>query len=395
MARRIVLGVLVFCVVAAPALGDNIHQKQQVDQSIQANQAKLAATRASEQSLRDQIAVLSNRIGGLETQVGTVSQKLMSLQQDLKLRRQRLSDLTSLYKLQTRRLDGLKKEYRFAVHRLNLRLVAIYEGGQPSTLDFLLGSSSISDVIENLHYVTLIGKEDRRIAAEVKNAKSSMRTQQLQTKRARLQVLQDERALAVREQQAKDTADALIGATNELAQQRNQQNTDLSHLSAKDRALANEIAGEEAESAKIEAQIQASQTPSATTATPSSAGLIWPVSGPVTSPFGPRCLEGVCGFHPGLDIGVPEGTPIEAAAAGTVIYCGWEEGYGNFVMIDHGNNLVTGYGHQSRIAVTCGEHVGQGQVIGYSGCTGFCTGPHVHFEVRVDGKPVDPMGYLP
>ena len=395
MARRVVLGVLVFCALATPALGDNIAQKQQVDQSIQAHQAKLAATRASEQALRGQIAALSNRIGGLETQVGTASQKLMALQQDLSLRRKRLSDLTSLYKLQTKHLNGLKKEYRFAVHRLNLRLVAIYEGGQPSTLDFLLGSSSISDVIENLHYVTLIGNEDKRIATEVKLAKGSMRAQQLQTRRARLQVLQDERALAVREQQAKDTANALIGATNQLAAQRNQQNTDLSHLSAQDRALANEIAGEEAESAKIEAQIQAAQTPSATTATPSSAGLIWPVSGPITSPFGPRCLEGVCGFHPGIDIGVPSGTPIEAAADGTVIYCGWEQGYGNFVLIDHGNNLVTGYGHQSRIAVSCGEHVQQGQVIGYSGCTGFCTGPHLHFEVRVNGTPVDPLGYLP
>ena len=395
MARRIALCLLVFCALATPALGDDIGRKQQVDHSIQANQAKLAATRASEQTLRNQIDVLTNRIGGLETQVGSVSQKLMALQQDLRLRRKRLSDLTSLYRLQTKRLNGLKKEYRFAVHRLNLRLVAIYEGGEPSALEFLLGSRSITDVIENLHYVTLIGTEDRRIATQVRSAKASMRAQQLQTRRARVQVLQDERALAVREAQEEDTANALIGATNELAKQRSQQNTDLSHLSAQDRALATEIAAEQAESAKIEAQIQAAQTPSSTTATPSSAGLIWPVSGPVTSPFGPRCLEGVCGFHPGIDIGVPEGTPIEAAAAGTVIYCGWEEGYGNFVMIDHGNNLVTGYGHQSRIAVSCGEHVSQGQVIGYSGCTGYCFGPHVHFEVRIDGKPVDPMGYLP
>ena len=99
-------------------------------------------------------------------------------------------------------------------------------------------------------------------------------------------------------------------------------------------------------------------------------------------------------LHPGIDIGVPTGTPIHAAAAGTVIYCGWMSGYGNLVMIDHGGDLATLYGHQSRIAVSCGESVTQGQVIGYSGCTGFCTGPHVHFEVRVNGSPVDPLGYL-
>ena len=99
-------------------------------------------------------------------------------------------------------------------------------------------------------------------------------------------------------------------------------------------------------------------------------------------------------MHQGIDIGVPSGTPIHAAAAGTVIYCGWEEGYGNFVVIDHGGNLATAYGHQSSIAVACGQQVAQGQVIGYAGCTGHCTGPHVHFEVRINGNPVDPMGYL-
>jgi murein DD-endopeptidase MepM/ murein hydrolase activator NlpD len=99
-------------------------------------------------------------------------------------------------------------------------------------------------------------------------------------------------------------------------------------------------------------------------------------------------------MHQGIDIGVSYGTPIHAAAGGTVIYCGWEEGYGNFVVLDHGGSLATAYGHQSQIAVTCGQSVDQGQVIGYVGCTGHCTGPHLHFEVRVDGNPVDPMGYL-
>jgi murein DD-endopeptidase MepM/ murein hydrolase activator NlpD len=110
----------------------------------------------------------------------------------------------------------------------------------------------------------------------------------------------------------------------------------------------------------------------------------------VTSPFGPRWGS----FHQGIDIGVPSGTPIAAAAAGTVIYCGWESGYGNLVVIDHGGSLATAYGHQSSIAVSCGQHVEQGQTIGYVGCTGHCFGPHLHFEVRINGSPVDPLGYL-
>jgi len=148
-------------------------------------------------------------------------------------------------------------------------------------------------------------------------------------------------------------------------------------------AASNDIA------ARIRAA-QAQHSGGGASSTPSSAGLIWPVSGPITSPFGWRWGR----MHEGIDIGVPMGTPIRAAAAGTIIYCGWEEGYGNLTVIDHGGNLATAYGHQSSIAVACGQQVAQGQVIGYVGCTGHCTGPHLHFEVRIDGNPVDPMGYL-
>jgi len=99
-------------------------------------------------------------------------------------------------------------------------------------------------------------------------------------------------------------------------------------------------------------------------------------------------------MHEGIDIGAGSGTPIAAAATGTVIYCGWMSGYGNLTVIDHGGGLATAYGHQSGLAVGCGTSVAQGQVIGYVGCTGHCFGPHLHFEVRVNGSPVDPLGYL-
>jgi murein DD-endopeptidase MepM/ murein hydrolase activator NlpD len=99
-------------------------------------------------------------------------------------------------------------------------------------------------------------------------------------------------------------------------------------------------------------------------------------------------------LHPGIDIGVPSGTPVHAAAAGKVVWCGWMSGYGNFVVIDHGGGYATAYGHNRSVAVSCGQEVAQGQVIAYSDCTGSCTGPHVHFEVRVNGTPVDPLAYL-
>jgi murein DD-endopeptidase MepM/ murein hydrolase activator NlpD len=254
----------------------------------------------------------------------------------------------------------------------------------------LLGATSIDDVLQKMDFVTLIGKEDSQIAAQVKSAKLTMGAERVQTRKLRLKVLGDERALAARAAQARETRDALLASTNQLVLSKQQRAAALSNLSAHDRALADEISQEQAASAQLAGQILAAQTHSSVTSTPSAAGLIWPVNGPITSPFGPRWGS----FHSGIDIGVPTGTPIHAAAAGDVIYCGWESGYGNLVVLDNGGNLATAYAHQSAIAVTCGQHVDQGQVIGYVGCTGHCFGPHLHFEVRINGQAVDPLGYL-
>jgi len=390
--RRTVVALLLLFALAAPALGDDVAKKHQVDAKISHLQGSLAATRKSEAVLRSRISALDNRIGSLETQVGSVSLQLASLQRDLFYRRQRLADLTRLFRLETRRLDALKKQYSHAVKRLNARLVAIYEGGQPSTLDFVLGSTSIDEALDLVDYVNLIGSEDKQIAAEVRRSKLDVQSQRTATKRVRLKVLGDERALAARAAQEQEARDALVGARNDLAQTKSEQAATLSNLSAKDQALADEIAQEQASSNQLAAAIRAAQLRSSQgpTATPSSAGLIWPVNGPITSPYGPRWGS----FHYGIDIGAPTGTPIQAAAAGTVIYCGWESGYGNLVVLDNGGNLATAYAHQSQIAVSCGQQVTQGQTIGYVGCTGHCFGPHLHFEVRINGSPVDPLGYL-
>ena len=127
-----------------------------------------------------------------------------------------------------------------------------------------------------------------------------------------------------------------------------------------------------------------------TYATVSTSGLIWPVSGPVTSTFGWRWGR----MHEGVDIAASAGTPIQAAAGGTVIYASWMGGFGNLVVVDHGGGLATAYAHMSSIGSSVGQAVGQGQTIGYIGCTGHCFGDHLHFEVRSGGSPVDPLGYL-
>jgi murein DD-endopeptidase MepM/ murein hydrolase activator NlpD len=391
--RWIPLGLLVLLVAAAPALGDDIHSKKaSVDDQIASLTDQLARQKQSENALRNEIDGVTSRIRGLEARVGDVSLQLSTLEQDLALHRDRLAKLSQLFRLQSSRLDSLRRQYALSVDRLNSRLVSIYMNPEPSLIEFVFGARSIDDMIDSVDYLSLIGQEDKHIALEVANSKLAMQKARKRTAAVRKTVAGAEHVISARAAQVAETRSALLGARDSLADTRQHKVVALSELSAQEQAEASEIDALQAVSAQLGAQIRAAQARSApsSTATPSSAGLIWPVSGPVTSPFGWRWGR----MHEGIDLGVGYGTPIHAAAAGTVIYCGWEGGYGNLVVIDHGGNLATAYGHQSSIAVGCGQQVSQGQVIGYVGSTGHSTGPHLHFEVRINGNAVDPLGYL-
>lgn len=126
-------------------------------------------------------------------------------------------------------------------------------------------------------------------------------------------------------------------------------------------------------------------------------GFMWPVRGSISSTFGPRVhpIYGIPSFHTGLDIAVPEGTAVRASASGIVTFSGWQEGFGLLVVIDHENGYETYYGHLSKLLVSAGQRVSQGEVIALSGNTGLSTGPHLHFEVHYFGSPVDPRPLLP
>ena len=390
--RRLALAAVLLLAVATPAFGDNVGRKHRIDSKISTLQDKLAAQKRSERALRNEVDGYTTRIRALEARVGDVSLHLETLQSDLTLHERRLNALDRLFHVQTERWHFLRSQYAHSVAVLDRRVLDIYESDDPSTLDILLGSGNLQDVIDRVQYLDEISAQDKRIAAQVAYARAQVTAARAKTKKLRGAVSGETAVIRARTDQTQSVRDELVGAKNDLSATRQQKLTDLSTLTASERAEAEEIDALQAASERIAAAIRAAQAKDGggPTQTPSSAGLIWPVSGPITSPFGWRWGR----MHQGIDIGVGYGTPIHAAAAGTVIYCGWEEGYGNFVVIDHGGNLATAYGHQSAIAVTCGQQVDQGQTIGYVGCTGHCTGPHLHFEVRVDGNPVDPMGYL-
>jgi murein DD-endopeptidase MepM/ murein hydrolase activator NlpD len=397
MVRRIIPLLLLALLVASPAGGQGVEgRKAAIDDKIASLNDKIAVARERERELAGEIAQVSAQIRNLEHEVGDVSSDLVVLERNLALYQAKLDRLTELFQLQSRKLAFLRDQYATAVHRLHARLVAIYEGGRIGTVEVLLAAESFSDLLSRLEYVREIAAQDRRIAAQVEKAKLQMRAARLKTKKTRAQVARVTRAVAIRTQQQRALRDRLVSSRDALAGTRNEKERTLETVKEnKDEYIA-EVEALARVSAQLAARIQSAQSSSSSSrgsaapAVVSSSGFIWPVSGPVTSPFGWRWGR----MHEGIDIAAPSGTPIRAAASGVVIYAGWMGGYGNLVVVDHGGGVATAYAHASAIAVGNGQSVAQGQVVSYVGCTGHCFGAHLHFEVRVNGAPVDPLGYL-
>jgi murein DD-endopeptidase MepM/ murein hydrolase activator NlpD len=379
-------------VVASPAAGDVYGRKHSVDARLSALHARIAEAQRKAQALSAQIDSVSSQIQRLEGRVGDVSARLTTLESDLALHQRKLDRLTALFRLETKRYLFLRRQYSLALARLNARLVAVYEQGNVDSVDVILGASNLADLVDRLDYVNQVGAADERIATSVGRAKGAARAAREATRKLRGVVAGETRAVRARTEQVRAVRNELVSSRQQLVAARSSKRVSLVRVRASEREEVSEAQALEQVSAALGAQIQAAQSASSYSppASRSASGFIWPVSGPVTSPFGMRWGR----MHTGIDIGVGYGTPIHAAASGQVIYAGWMDGYGNLVFIDHGSGISTGYAHQSSIEVSNAQTVSQGQVIGYVGGTGHCFGPHLHFEVRVKGTPVDPLGYL-
>jgi murein DD-endopeptidase MepM/ murein hydrolase activator NlpD len=380
MARRLAVVLVAVLALAAPAAGYN--------SELGDLQARIAAARAKEARLTKQISAVTSEIRALQSRVGDVSQKLSVLEQDLALHQRRLDHLNALFALHTERLNFLRQQYVLAIHELSLRMIDLYETRDPTLVEVILESSSLQDAIERIHYLEAVALQDQRIAADVEVARDQMRVTREKTKKVRARVHAETRVIAVRTQQQRYVRNELLASQEQLSDKRSKKRRALISTREQNAILIAEANALAAEDAGIRGQLAAAQAGADTT--PSSQGLVWPVSGPVTSPFGYRWGR----LHAGIDIAAPSGTPIQAAASGTVVLAGWTGGYGNYTCIDHGGGLATCYAHQTSYAVSAGAQVGQGQIIGYVGNTGHSFGAHLHFEVRINGGPVDPLGYL-
>ena len=401
MARRAVLltALATTLLLAGVAGGDPGVEKARLDARVGDLKAQAERAARSEGVLTSELSGITARVRAAESAVASEQAQLTALEASLAAERRQLAALEQKVTVQTTRLALLERQYNAALAVLERHLRAIYESDSPDLIAFALGTTSFSDLLDNLDLLNRIGRQDERIASTLNRTRSELERTRAATDQARRSAARSEALIASRTTAQRATTERIVAERNALAAAQGEKAGALSAVRDDRASFVAEAESLAAESAALAAQIAAAQraaaaapatSPSAPAPSSSGGQLGWPAAGPVTSGFGSRWGR----THEGIDIGVGPGTPVHAAAAGTVIYAGWMSGYGNIVVIDHGNGLSTAYGHNSSLVVAQGASVGKGFVIALSGSTGHSTGPHVHFEVRVNGAPVDPLGYL-
>jgi murein DD-endopeptidase MepM/ murein hydrolase activator NlpD len=388
-------GLVTLCVLlaAGTAAGDPGTDKVRVDGRIAALQGQAAGAERRAGVLTEELSAVAGRVRDLQAGLGAQQTRLHVLEGQLVSARNRLGVLDRTIAAQTIRLERLRGQYRVALRRLERRVRELYMTDAPDTLAFVLGTASFADLLDNLDLLGRIGRQDERIAAQVASARDGVSDARRRTRAARVEASRVEAAVASATTEQRGLVTRLVASRDALVAARRAKSRTLASIQSDRESTLAEIDALERQSAALAERIREAQRRAATSPVVVSSGsgaLAWPVSGPVTSGFGMRWGR----MHEGIDIGVGVGTPVRAAAAGTVIYAGWMSGYGNLVVIDHGNGLSTAYAHNSSLAVAVGQSVAAGEVVSYSGNTGNSTGPHVHFEVRVGGSAVDPLGYL-
>jgi murein DD-endopeptidase MepM/ murein hydrolase activator NlpD len=330
------------------------------------------------------------------------------IQADLDAKRAELARIQGELRRERIRLARLRARLAAAKDALADRLVEIYKADEPDVVTVILEADGFEDLITRAEFVQRVGDQDGRIIDRVRTAKSESEQAE-----ARLDRLEDRQRRVTAEvdrrlEEVTTIKGQLVDRREDYQAVKDRKLRVLVSTRTDRQDLEGHLVSLEREQAAIQARLaQASQAgggggggggggaapPAPAPAGPvrqGSGAFIWPVDGTFTSPFGMRWGR----LHAGIDIAAAEGTPIRAADSGRVVLAAYTGGYGNYTCVSHSASLSTCYGHQSRYATSAGASVSKGQVIGYVGNTGNSFGAHLHFEVRVNGTPVDPMGYL-
>ncbi len=329
-----------------------------------------------------------NRAAQAQQQVDSVSGQLKKIQVDLDGARNEYEIIQSKLAYTEQQIETntevLEKAERNLTERsqvLNKRIRDIYQNGQVSYLDVLLGAHDFGDFTTRMDILKRVINQDVTLISKVKAERELVLQKKAELERDRATIAELHQAA-----EAKKLA---------IESRRNEREAVLASA-VNERDVAEQAYQELLETSRqIEQMIR--RQAGGNSAASSTGAMIWPASGPITSPFGWRThpIFGTQRYHSGIDIGADYGDTVAAADGGVVIYADWMGGYGKAVIIDHGGGISTLYAHNSELLVSEGERVRKGQAISRVGSTGYSTGPHLHFEVRENGSPVSPMGYLP
>lgn len=381
-------------------LENSKNQLESIDQKQDQVKDKIKALNQQKSTLAGQAEQIDNRIDSINSQISVIDEDLDATTEKRIAKENQLNKLNSSLNNTIARLEQTKKELAIAQRTLKSRVINFYKyGGTNNYFEVVLNSRDFSDFINRITYIQIVIQQDNQIVQKINKTKKEITAIKKRVEKNRNQVANATSELLSQEARIESLKKSRVYSQS-LAEQELASKNNLIAKTKKNIVIAAEYEDQlERDSQKLIGVIQSLQSKLSqpTGGNVSGTGqLIWPVNGRITSYFGYRThpILGTKRFHAGLDIAAPGGTPIKAADSGTVIYSGWFGGYGKTVIINHGNGLSTLYAHCSSLNVSENQSVSKGQTVSFVGSTGLSTGNHLHFEVRVNGTPKNPLGYL-
>ncbi|NCD08372.1 MAG: peptidase M23 [Negativicutes bacterium] len=368
------MAVTIFLNLISPVGAASIQDKQAELESIQ---QQLYNKDMEREKAKQVVASATDRLIEAQSQLSVAQNELATVEEERE-------DLEQQIDSNTVAIDKKKEQVKQRVNVYRGRLRDIYINGQINYLDVLLGAKDFSDFSSRMYLLKRVIASDISLLEDLKKKRAELEANQeiLESNMAKIKVVHSE--VSSKQQVVAQKTSEREAAYNDALAEQERLDEEYNELMATSERIANMIRNLESGGTISSSSIVSS-------------GYAWPIAGEITSPFGWRVhpVFGTEKFHTGIDIAADYGDPIVAANSGTVIYADWMGGYGNAVMIDHGGGIVTLYGHNSSLAVYDGQQVAKGQIIAYAGSTGYSTGPHCHFEVRIHGEVTDPLDYLP